>query len=44
MQNVVDTIRVKDGNGGYIVINADTFDPKVHQKYAEPKAKAKPDS
>ena len=45
MQNVVDVIRVKDGAGGYIVINADTFDPEVHQEYdgdpEKPKTKAK---
>lgn len=43
MADTLPTVKVSDGHGGFIVINEEDFDPKVHKKYSEPKdAKGKP--
>jgi len=38
---VVETVKIKDAKapGGHVVINADDFDTKKHEKYVEPKTK-----
>lgn len=46
MSDTVETIRVADAKapGGYVVINADEFDPKKQKEWTEPvKTEAKSD-
>lgn len=46
MSDTVETIKIADAKapGGYVVINADEFDPKKQKEWVEPvKAEAKDD-
>ena len=41
--DVLETVQVEDGNGGFYLINACDFDPKEHTKYGDkPKTVRKP--
>lgn len=45
MSDTCETIKVADAKapGGYVVINADEFDPKKQKEWVEPKAEAEPE-
>lgn len=36
-----ETVRIKDGEGHYLTINKDDYDPSIHDLYVEPGVKSK---